>query len=93
MYGPLQVEAVEVSEAEFTDAANPGFCALNADKAVDTVAPSAWQAAIALFPVIPPRAKMTTAARIPSTTITMRSSIKVKPSSAPSSALCNLILR
>src|ERR1035438_9821384 len=53
--------------------------------AVETVAPSAWQAATALLPVMPPRAKITTAAKIPRTTMTMRSSIKVKPSISPAS--------
>ena len=43
--------------------------------------PSDWHAAVALWPVTPVRAKMTVAARMPRTTMTIRSSIRVKPGS------------
>jgi len=70
----------------------PGFSALIAAAAMPTVFASDWQAATALCLVTPPRAKTTIAARIPRTTITIKSSIKVKPPSISLAALCLPIL-
>jgi len=61
--------------------ATEGVCACSAATATSTVFASELQAATVLVPVTPPRAKTTTAARMPSTTMTIRSSMRVNPSS------------
>lgn len=77
MYGPPSV--LPINRAGVGVAV--GLLALNAAIADATVAPSASHEAMTVCPVIPPRKKITTAARMPRTTITMRISSKVNPDS------------
>lgn len=77
MYGPPSV--LPINRAGVGVAV--GLFALNAAIADAMVAPSASHEATTVCPVIPPREKITTAARIPRTTITMRISSKVNPDS------------
>ena len=63
--------------------ASVGFSASSAATAMPRVFASDWHAAEALFPVTPPRANTTIAAKMPSTTMTINSSINVKPSISP----------